>query len=221
MFSFELPGFDFQWTERKKVATAIVCLMLALGAMAYAGYYTWLTGIPPMPQTAEEAARLMKDPRFTRLPETRKEEYMQVVRTVMNATPREERREAFRAFASDPAARQNMREMMQHQMEQRILSFAKASKEERKKTLDQMIDQMEAMRALMPSRPANANGPGGADGGGPRGPRDPQSRVKGFMEHGNPQMGALAMQFMQALDNRRQERGLPPMQGMGPAGTRG
>ena len=224
MFNIDLPTFDFEWTERKRIAVAIVCALAALGAAGGGVYYAWLTSTPPMPQTVEDAAKLMKDPRFARLPESRKAEYMQVARTVMAATPRDDRREAFRTLASDPAARKNMREMMQAQMEQRIVAFAQASPKERDKMLDTMIDQMEMMRKLMPARASAGNASGGSGGGdrpSPRGPRDPRERMKGFLEHGNPQMGALAMQFMQALDNRRKERGLPPMQRFGPGARNG
>jgi hypothetical protein len=94
---------------------------------------------------------------------------------------------------------------------QRMNAFFAKSPEEQRETLDQMIDRMEERR-----KQRDAEGRGGEGKRGGRSDMTPQERDqrrKQGLDRSTPEMRGLRDAFRDMLNDRRQERGLEPMQG--------
>jgi hypothetical protein len=94
--------------------------------------------------------------------------------------------------------------MMARQFEQRYDEFMEMSPEEQRKELDKRIDEMEA------------RGGAGGQGGGRRGPPniDPKKAEqirKKMLDWTTPEQRAKFENGMNRMNDRRKERGLPPM----------
>lgn len=105
-------------------------------------------------------------------------------------------------------------------MQKDISEFFELPVEKRKEALDRHIDNFEKMRRGMEQRFAQAGGrPGGGfgpGGGGGRSGMDPAgraNRAKRMLDNTTPQDRAQRSEFMRQMQDRRRERGLPPMPG--------
>ena len=202
---------------------AIVMTVVGVAVLTGGLYYAWLITPPPMPETAEEGLATIGSSRYQRLPEYRKAEYLTRTRELMGNLSDEQRRAMFERRRTDESIRDSMREVRRDMMRQRIVEFARAAPHERKKILDQAIDMQEAMRQRMDNRPRpeRTRGEGGGDRSnrGDRGDRRGRMRdhIQNRIEQGNPQMGAMRMEFFKEMRERREERGLP---NRGPGGGR-
>src|SRR5262245_24480585 len=131
-----------------------------------------------------------------------------------------------------PAARrtafEGMRTAFERRNEQHIDQILAMSPAERNKALDADIDRMEKMRAQAEANAksaanAQANNQNdskkGPPGQGRRGgnPSDDQrvDRLRNRLDRGTPEMRAKRNAYMQLVNARRQQRGLPPMTGRG------
>ncbi len=98
------------------------------------------------------------------------------------------------------------RPIFQKMMEQRMNAFFEMPPEEQRERLDEIIDRMES------------RGQGGPPGGGPRGgdasPAERDQRRKEMLARTTPEMRAKVDRFKDMLNQRREERGLEPAQGM-------
>ncbi len=120
--------------------------------------------------------------------------------------------------------REGGRERWQQFGQQRMDEFFKLSPKEQQQQLDEFIDRME-QRQREGARNAGPGGPGGPGGwgGGDRGRNlsdsQREQRSKERLDRTSPQMRAQFTEFRRLLNERRAERGLPPMEGR-PGGGR-
>jgi len=129
-----------------------------------------------------------------------------------------------------PAARrtafEGMRQAFERRTEQHIDQILAMSKADRTKAIDADIDRMEKMRAQMDANAkaaANAQSQNdskkGPSGQGRRGgiQSDDQrvDRLRSRLDRSTPEMRAKRNAYMQLVNVRRQERGLPPMTARG------
>jgi len=211
-------------TMPKKVAVGLLAV-LAVTAVAVGGYYTWLITPPGMPDSPEDALATIASARYERLPEYRKQDYLDRTAELMRSMPEEQRRDLFRRMRTDETVRQALREVRQDQQIKRLREWAQADPNERRRLIDEMIEQQEQMRQrfeeMRRQRQADREaagesaGPRGErDGDGPRGDddrprRDPRQRIQRRIEEGNPQTMAWRMEMREAVSERRRELGLP------------
>jgi hypothetical protein len=154
--------------------------------------------------------------------------------------PPEDRRKAFeelRTEAEKLTEEQRMKMMrdnpppMMKQFQQHVVNYFDLPQDKRKAELDTAIDEMEKRRKEWEQgrepRRAQGGGPAGAAGGGPRGPGgggpggfgrnlDQNQRnqfAKKMLDNTTPQQRAMFGEYFRDLQQRRQERGLPPMGG--------
>jgi len=212
--------------NRKKILTVVLVLVSA-GVLTGGVYYTWLITPPGLPKTAQEGLKTIGSARYERLPEYRKQDYLQRTQELMAKMPEQERQQLMQESRDNPAMRQSFRAIGENFLNQRLMEYAKASPEDRVKMLDAIIDAQEKGQGFFGPR---GGGPGGmgrrdqprASGNsspqnGPRGdhPRGPghggrmRQRMQHFAQEGNPQRAGLMGEFFEAMRQRRIERGLP------------
>lgn len=205
-------------SERKKKILAGIGILVGIIVLAGGIYYTWLIIPPSLPKTPEEGIKLMQSARFKRLPEYRKEEYIEHIAESLEKMEPEKRRELFEKYREDESIRESMRILAENRMRKMVLEYAKASPEQRIEILDRAIDFMAAMRqrprgvSSRPSADSNRREARRDDSQGPR-----RSRRGGFrnrmmqrVERGNPQITGLVSEFFMALRQRMKERGIEP-----------
>lgn len=141
----------------------------------------------------------------------------------------EERREKFREFkdAYDQLSESQRRDLrrershrMQGRMTEHIHAYFELPKVKRIAFLDKQINEMEKKRRASSNRERGGDrrGRGGAPGF-ERGNREATSKAdrqerrdrfkRGFLDHTTPQQRAEMAEYMEALRERREERGLP------------
>lgn len=130
---------------------------------------------------------------------------------------------------TDEQRMQVMRENpMAKRMRQSVVDYFNLPEKERVALLDKHIDEMEKMRKdfekRMKERQAQGGGPGGPGGRGPGGPGGPprgpggpggdrNAMRKKMLDNTSPQERAMFSEYFEQMQQRRQERGLPPMGG--------
>jgi hypothetical protein len=106
--------------------------------------------------------------------------------------------------------------------QKRVDTFFKLSPEEQVKALDKHIDEMESMQKMFSG--LRGGGPGGGPPGGPPGSapgignadQRRQLGMQRIMNNTTPEFRAQMGEYMQRVDQRREERGLTPMRPPGP-----
>lgn len=211
------------WTRRNKIILISVLVPVAVVSIVAGSYRAWLATPPALPQSAEEAIATIGSPRFERMPDYRKREYVEQARRLMRDLPEDERTKMRQSLRSDPNVRDAMGQVMRQMMVERATAFARAAPADRARLLDEAIDEMTRRRAGREGgsrerlgRSGGGAGSGGGGGGG-RPPRDDnrdgrraqmQQRMMQFIQKGNPQTSALIGEYFRALRQRREERGL-------------
>lgn len=222
----------------KKVLQAAVAVLLLAG-VGYAGWRFWpVTAPDPEGLSETELVTTIATVDFSRLSPEQRAAYAQ--RLMADDV---DRRAMFRQGHDLPEAerqqaRQNMREIMQAGMNQRMNEYFQLTTQAQKNAyLDKMIDEMQKRRAEWeqrrqnrpqeerppaeartdnPSADENAN----RRGGGGRHTPSPE-RVKTRIENRDPYEHAQRMQFFEDMRKRMTERGItPPQRGPG-GGPRG
>jgi len=203
-------------TLSRKLAVGVL-VVLAVSAVAAGAYYTWLITPPGMPETPEAALSVIASARYERLPDYRKREYLDRTAEMMKSMPDEHRRDLFRRMRTDETVRQALREVREDQAVKRIREWANAGPDERRKLIDQMIREQEQMRAEREQeRAQRGDEPGGERGSEREGRRESsRDRMHRRIEEGNPQTMAWRMEMRDAINQRRQELGLPEATGLG------
>ena len=206
---------------KKKVLVSLLAL-IAMGVLAGGVYATWLMTPPGMPTTPEEAAALIKSPRFQRLSAERKADYMERMRELMEGMTDDQRQALFEQYRGDREFFEARREVMTEMMNQRAREFAVADPATRLAILDETLQRLESARGF--------GRPRGREGGDrrERGERPEMTeeqraemqqrreermaqRVNEMQERaatGNPQDAALRTEFRNALRARAQQLGI-------------
>ena len=212
--------------KKKLLLGALV--VTAVTSITAGSYYSWLITSPPLPKTVDEAIAILSSKRYERLPDYRKNEYLNETHRLMKTLSPKERRQKMEVARSDDSVRQAMRKAWQTILVNRVVSFAKASPEEQTRLLDETIDQIQAWRSGRgKNRPDRGNRPSGNDRESHRGDGNTssgsnqesrkgdgkrrerwQERFKHRIEQGNPQTAALISEYFRAMRQRREERGM-------------
>ena len=190
---------------RKRILVGVLGIC-ALGAVTFGVYYAWLITPLPVAPSPEEALETIGSARFARMPDYRKEEYIDQTRRLMDQMPPEQRRELFQRARTDESIRESLGQVRRQEMTQRAIDFARiSSAEERARVLDEAIDRMEQRRSQRSQARSDGQRRGG---GGGRGRGAARERIQQRFEQGNPQINALIGEYFRALRERREERGL-------------
>lgn len=184
----------------------IVLLVLAIAALAFGGYQAWLRTPPAMPETVDDVESLLNSGRYARLSDVEKRPYLERMNEMWGGLEREDRKRLGEQLKDNPDARQEameqgLRTMYKTMMVQQDVAARNAM-------LDMIIDQMESSQGRQRRQDdiASQNTPEGekrmAEG---------QRRMFDWMDKGDPQAMGYGSEFFKLLQNRREERGLPPL----------
>ena len=209
--------------NRKVWIPLLIGLVVVVGAgVAWA---MWPREAPEVKQVQELANKMFSE----ETSEDERTELREQMRELRENIPEEKRREVFRA----------MGDQFRQRMTEHIREFAALPEEERDAFLDRDIDRFEQMRRSFEQqggregeRPrgegggrdgqAGRGGPGGPGGDRPRTEADREQRRRARLDNSSPEDRAYFMAYMQAINERRAERGLEPMRRPGPGrGGRG
>lgn len=190
----------------RRVVGVSVLAVLAACVLAGGSYYVWLTTPPPLPRTAVEAGKLLTSPRYQRLPEHRRLEYMpRIVELYDHASPEEQKQ--LRALRHDTANREAVKQAVRDRIVMEMAKYAKADDFERRRMVDQVIAMQEMMVAHERSKGSREDTP---ERQARRARRQSEMirEIQGQIEHGNPQHQAYVGEFFKALMARRRQMGL-------------
>jgi len=213
--------------NKKKASVALIAIVI-LGGLAWA-----FLAVGPDPQVAKvvELQGKLFSENSAVPPDQRREAFEELRKEAEKLTP--EQREQMMRDNPPPFVRQ---------MQQNVVAYFDLPQDQRKGHLDKQIDEMEKRRkewekirverskqqgdgvASGPGGPGSGGpGPGGPGFGGPGGPpggfgrsTDPtkqtEMRTK-MLDNTSPQQRAMFSEYMEQLQQRRRERGLPAMGG--------
>jgi hypothetical protein len=185
--------------EKRKFSIAVVAVLLLAGA---AWAYSRIGRTDPVVAEMQQ----LRDQMFQNrdLPEADRRAQWQDFRQRMDGL----------TDAQRAALRDGGREQWQQFGQQRMNEFFALPRAEQNKRLDDMIDRMMAREKERQQNP-NANQRGGGRGGNRGNLTDAQrdQRRKERLDRTDPKMRAQFTEFGRRMNERRAERGLPPMQG--------
>ncbi|MDX1682735.1 MAG: hypothetical protein R3336_06425, partial [Phycisphaeraceae bacterium] len=184
----------------------------------------WYTTPPPMPETAEEAMATLTSARYQRLPDSRKEAYLERAHKLGRELKPEKRREMWEEIRKDPEKRKAMRQVQVAWMLNRAEAYAKAPPAQREAMIKGMVAMSEMARNRREQRrqEREANGDSGGQRDRQRTPEEQEAREKRraerrqrmeefmhkMIEEGNPQRQAYATEFVKAFLREREAMGL-------------
>jgi hypothetical protein len=198
-------------SRNQKTVLALV-VVLGIGAVAYA---LLPAGPDPDVVRVQQMQQRLFDPNTKMSDDERMKGFRELGEASRNLTD-EQRMQIFR---ENPMAKR---------MRQSVVDYFNLPEKERVALLDKHIDEMEKFRKNMErrrkERQAKGGGPpGGGPGGGPGGPGgsggpgggggDRSAMQKRMLDNTSPQERAMFGEYFQQMQQRRQERGLPPMGG--------
>lgn len=187
--------------DRQKNAICVAVVALLAGGAWALGYFD---GLDPEVTALQE----FRDENFQRIDQMTDEErrtQFQEFRSRVDALTDDQRREFF----------DGSREFFQARMLDRMNNFFELSPEQQKKDLDEQIDRMEEWRRNREAGGGQARGGGGPSrpGGGGRGPGGRGGGGKARLDRSTPEMRAKMDRYRDMMNQRREERGLEPIQG--------
>jgi hypothetical protein len=198
--------------DKRKITIVVTLVLAAVGA-------AWAFGFIGGTDPAVAELQQMRDTMFSNrdLPEDQRRAQWQDFRQRMDGLSDEQRREF----------RRSGREQWQQFAQQRMDEFFGLPPAEQEKRLDEIIDRMTARQNERRQNPRDNDGArrdrGGRGDWGGRNMTDAQrdARRKQRLDRTSPKMRAQFSEFGRRLNERMEERGLPPMEGRGGRGWGG
>lgn len=182
----------------KRVALPVAALIV----LSIGGYQAWLRTPPAMPESADDVEALLASDRYTRLSNADKRPYQERMNEMWGGLDADERRRLGEQLKDNPDARQQaMEQGMRSMYTTMILRQDKAARDA---MLDMMINRMESPDARQRRQAQMAN----------RDKEKEQQMVEqmhGWLDKGDPQTMGYGSEFFKLLQDRREERGLPPL----------
>jgi len=191
--------------QNKKIKLVLLP-MLAIAALAIGGYQAWLRTPPAMPETVDDVEALLDSDRYARLSNIEKRPYQERMNEMWGKLSKEDRKRLGEALEDNPDARQDAFEQgMRTMYKTMIIEQDEAA---RNAMLDMMIDRMESAEGKRRRQEdlASRETPEGKK-------REAEARARMFdwMDKGDPQAMGYGSEFFKLMQQRREERGLPPL----------
>jgi uncharacterized membrane protein len=195
-------------SDKRKKVIAVVLAVCALAILGIGGWQAWVRVPPEMPETVDQVEALFDSPRYQRLSDAEKRPYQERVNEMWGQLSKDER-DRLRSFLdTNPDARQEAQDSMQQAMrtmyKTQIIGQDKAARDA---AMDGFIAMGEAQRgnrgAQDPNREKTAEElEREAEG---------RRRMWEMLDKGDPQNIGYMSEFMKLMQERREERGMPPL----------
>jgi hypothetical protein len=193
------------WSEIMFKRVFIIGAIVVLIGLTGAWLLGWFSGNRALAEVQQMQTKLA-DPN---LKDDERRAMMERMRAKMASLSADARRTVF----------DGMRQAFERRSEQHIDQILAMSPADRNKALDADIDRMEKMRAQAEAnaKAAANDSKKGPPGRGRGNPSDDQrvDRLRNRLDRSSPEMRAKRNAYMQLVNARRQQRGLPPMTGRG------
>ena len=200
-----------RWKRKKTMPRnkkiLIACLpVLALVALAFGGYAFWLRTPPAMPETVEDVENLLTNKRYLRLSNADRRPYQEHMNEMWGDFSKEDRRRLAQSLRDNPEAGQDaMQQQMRNMFKVMVLNNNEAG---RNAMFDLAINQMETAdsKRRHQEEMAKRDTPEGRE-------REEKARrwMMDWLDEGDPQTMGYGSEFFKLMNNRRKERGLPPL----------
>ena len=189
----------------KTLIKLVLLPLLAVSALIIGGYQAWLRTAPPMPETVDDVEALLNSRRYARLSDAEKRPYQERMNEMWGSLSKEDRKWLGEQLEDNPEARQEAFEQGIRTMYRTMI--LEQDEQQRNAMLDMIINQMESAEGKRRQQEdlAARDTPEGRE----REARDKQ-RMFDWMDQGDPQAMGYGSEFFKLLQNRREERGLPP-----------
>jgi hypothetical protein len=184
--------------------------MVAVAALAGGGYYVWLTTPPPMPATLEEAVDLLQSPRYLRLPENRRFDYMKEAARLFDEAPSKDKREVMKLVRNNAQAREAFGKAMQDRFLMEVNNYVHADAFGRQVMVDRVIAMQRMFESRLQQRPKKEGDEARRQARQDRHREEFMRTYQQQIQHGSPQNQAYAGEFFKAIMDRRVQMGLSP-----------
>jgi len=189
----------------KKRILAGVLVIIGLSAVSVGGYQAWLRQPPAMPENAAAVESLLSSSRYHRLTEAQKQPYRERMNEMWGQLSQDERRRLQEHLRSNPEARD---EAMKQQRQMYVNMYVNQTEAGRDVMLDMVINQMESSGAREKMREEATR---------ERSTEEQHEQEKRenemweMLDSGDPQGIGYFSEFFKLMEQRRKERGLPPL----------
>lgn len=194
---------------RRRIGAGLLVL-LALVVLASGGYYAWLITPPPMPKTVEEAGAMLVSPRYLRLPEARRFDYMHRAAELFDKASPEQKKKMMQNARKDKNNREAVRKAFEDRINMEMRNYVLADDFDRRVIIDRAIGMQEMMNAARSKKPAGEDTPE-RKARHERRKAEFIQQIQEHLEKGNPQHQAYFGEFVKAMITRREQMGLDPM----------
>ncbi|MEM1354585.1 MAG: hypothetical protein AAGH88_06850 [Planctomycetota bacterium] len=194
--------------ERKKKWVAFSLAIVAFVTLVVGGYQAWLRVAPPMPESVSDVEALLDNPRYQRLSDAEKRPYQERINEMWGGLSQEDQ-DRLRAYLDkNPDAQQEAADARQQMMRTMYVTrIIKQDEAGRDQSMDGFITMMDQNRQ-------------GQQRQGPDGEKTPEQqeresegrrRMWEMLDKGDPQNLGYMSEFFKLMQQRREERGLPPL----------
>ncbi len=199
-------------SKRAVKKSAIGVTMLALVTLLAGWLFGWFSEDPAIAEVRQMQAKLGD----TTMKDTDRRTLMDQIRTKMDSFSPDVRRNLW----------ENNRQAFEQRMDKHVSDLLAMSKADRNKALDADIDRMQKRQAdakanAQNNQGANANNQQQRNRGQAQSDDQRVDRMKNRLDRSSPQSRAMRQAYVQMLDQRLKERGMPPMQPGGGGPRRG
>ena len=199
-------------SKRAVKKSAIGVTMLALVTLLAGWLFGWFSEDPAIAEVRQMQAKLGD----TTMKDTDRRALMDQIRTKMDSFSPDVRRNLW----------ENNRQAFEQRMDKHVSDLLAMSKADRNKALDADIDRMQKRQAdakanAQNNQGANANNQQQRNRGQAQSDDQRVDRMKNRLDRSSPQSRAMRQAYVQMLDQRLKERGMPPMQPGGGGPRRG
>lgn len=193
-------------TKKKRIAGLLV--VVAFAALAIGSWQAWLRVPPAMPGDVDQVEALFDSPRYQRLSTAEKRPYQERVNEMWGQLSKEER-DRLRGFLdANPDAQQEAQDAMQQMMRTMyVTQIIKQDEAARDVAMDGFIAMGEAQRGSREAQDPNREKTAEELEREAEGRR----RMWEMLDKGDPQNIGYMSEFFKRMQQRRAERGMPPL----------
>lgn len=184
----------------------IVLPILAAATLIGGGYFAWLQTSPPMPETAEDVESLLNSARYARLSNVEKRPYQERMNEMWGSLSKDDRKRLGEQLKDNTGAQQDAMEQGIRTMYKTMILYQDETN--RNAMLDMIINRMESEEGQQRRQRdvASQDTPEGQER-----KAEMEQWMNNWMDSGDPQAMGYGSEFFKLLQNRRKERGLPPL----------